>query len=378
MAALTDPDPARRASAVVLTLNAGSSTLKAGVVAGRARVAAAAADWDQSDPGRTLDALLATLGDAARPGGLLAVAHRVVHGGPRLRAHAIVNPEVLEAIAEATRLAPLHNRVALETIDLARDRLPGVPHVACFDTAFHAGLPPLATTEPVPARWRERGVRRYGFHGLSVAWSTRRTAEVLGRPPEALRIVVAHLGSGASVTAVDGGRSAWSSMGYTPLDGIMMATRPGALDPGILLAAAGFGESIDRIAAGVEHESGLAGVSGSSGDVRRLEGAAATGDADARLALDLFAARAAAGIAAASTWLPRLDALVFTGGIGEHAGVVRAAIAGRLASIGVPSIAAAETGQDRVIEAGPPAVLRIEAAEDLVMADVAEELVAPR
>jgi acetate kinase len=163
-------------------------------------------------------------------------------------------------------------------------------------------------------------------------------------------------------------------MGYTPLDGIMMGTRPGAIDPGILLAIARAGDPVASISDGLEHGSGLAGVSGTTGDVRQLERDADEGDPDARLALDMFVARAAAGIAGAGTWLPRLDALVFTGGIGEHSGRIRAAIVQRLATLGIPEISDDESAEDRVLAPGPPAVVRVEAREDLVMAAAASAL----
>ncbi|HKG57713.1 MAG TPA: acetate kinase, partial [Candidatus Limnocylindrales bacterium] len=221
------------------------------------------------------------------------------------------------------------------------------------------------------------GIRRFGFHGLSVAWSVERAAEILSRPVAELNIVVAHLGSGCSVTAVPGGRSAWTSMGFTPLEGLMMGTRSGSIDPGILFHLLRTRKaSRDDIEEALEHGSGLAGVSGIGSDIRELEPAAATGNARARLALDMFADRAAAGIAGAMTSVDRVDALVFTAGIGEHAANVRAAIVRRLGAVGVPAIPATETGEDRVLVAGPPAVLRIEAREDLVVARDVETLVA--
>ncbi len=360
------------AAARIVTLNAGSSSLKASLVeAGQAR-ATRTVDWARRDRGSVLGELLDGLG--VRVGEVAAVAHRVVHGGVRFSHHVVIDDDVLAGIAAASELAPLHNETALETIAIARERLPNVPHVACFDTAFHSGLPALATTEPIPWAWRALGIRRFGFHGLSVEWSTRRAAELLRRRVDELAIVVAHLGSGSSVTAVDGGRSAWSSMGYTPLDGIMMGTRPGAIDPGIVLAVARSGQRMDAISDALEHESGLAGVSGTTSDVRLLERDADGGDPAARLALDLYAARAAAGIAGAATWLPRVNALVFTGGIGEHSGPMRAAIVRRLAPVGIPAIGDDEPGEDRVVAPGPPAVLRVEAREDLVMAGAASAL----
>jgi acetate kinase len=262
----------------------------------------------------------------------------------------------------------------------ARRLFPDVPHVAAFDTAFHASLPEAAITYPVPFEWRAQfGVRRYGFHGLSVVWAVERAAALLGRPVADLRLVVAHLGSGCSVTAVDGGRSADTSMGMTPLEGLMMSTRSGSIDPGILLELLGDAEmTVADLRDALQHRSGLLGVSGSSGDMREVQAAADRGDAGAKLAVAMFVRRAAAGIAAAASALPTLDGLCFTGGIGEHATAVRAAICRRLATLGVPSaLRDPDDAGDRLLsEPGDPvAVLRLAAREDLVIArDVARLL----
>jgi acetate kinase len=261
--------------------------------------------------------------------------------------------------------------VAAATIRAARALLPGLPHVAVFDTAFHAPLPETAWRYPLPAEWEGWEIRRYGFHGLSVAWSVERAAGLLARPVDGLNLVVAHLGSGCSVTAIAGGRSVQTSMGMTPLEGLMMGTRAGSLDPGILLAVLRDGRrTAAELADDLDHRSGLLGVSGQSAGMRELETAAAEGDARAALAIQMFEERAAAGIAAAATALPRLDALAFTAGIGEHAGRVRARIVSRLAVLGVPPVEPDETGADRILAAAPgrPAVLRVEAREDVVAA----------
>jgi acetate kinase len=230
----------------------------------------------------------------------------------------------------------------------------------------------------VPDRWiSEWGVRRYGFHGLSVAWSVRRASELLDRPPEYLRLVVAHLGSGCSVTAVDGGRSVMTSMGMTPLEGLMMGTRAGSIDPGLLLALLRQGRlSLEGLSQALEHESGLLAVSGTSSDMRQLTAEAATGEVRAARAIEMFVVRAAAGIAAAATCLATLDGLVFTGGIGEHASDVRAAIVARLGLLGIEPIDAGAVEEDGIlgIPASGPAVIRIEAREDLVIADEVERL----
>ncbi|HEY0443024.1 MAG TPA: acetate/propionate family kinase [Candidatus Limnocylindrales bacterium] len=366
----------------VLVLNAGSSSLKASVVDGNATAARTQVSWGSDasrapDRGRGLaDVIAAVEGAGVARGSVGAVGHRVVHGGPTFRAPVAIDDATLEALDALSELAPLHNAVAVETIRAARIALPHVTHVACFDTAFHGGLPEVAARYPLPTAWQtEWGIRRYGFHGLSVAWSLRRAGELLDRPANDLRLVVAHLGSGCSVTAVAGGHSVRTSMGFTPLEGLMMGTRAGSIDAGIVLhllrTSRATAEQIDDA---LEHRSGLLGVSGTTSDVRDLITAADGGDAAARLALDMFVDRAAAGIAAVATGLDGLDALVFTAGIGEHAGGIRAAIVRQLRNMGIAGIDESESGTDRVIAAGPPAILRIEAREDLVVAESVEAL----
>jgi acetate kinase len=249
--------------------------------------------------------------------------------------------------------------------------------VAAFDTAFHATLPPPAFVYPLPAEWIEtHGLRRFGFHGLSVAWSVTRATELLKRPADDLALVVAHLGSGCSVTAVDGGRSAWTSMGMTPLEGLMMGTRSGSVDPGILVRLLHGGVSPDDLEDGLDHGSGLIGVAGTA-DMRELLEREAGGDEQAALAIELFVRRAAEGIAAAATASPRLDALVFTGGIGEHAAPVRERVVGRLGSLGFGRVLS-DADEDAVLTPGGsrPAVVRIASREDLVIAEATRALVA--
>ncbi len=382
----------------VLVFNAGSSTLKASIVGvtpeGRpapAPLAALTIEWG-SDASREaavtagVDSALAGLRDqGAQPADCVAVAHRVVHGGDGFRAPAIVDEAAILAIEALAPLAPLHNPVAAATIRAARERLPTLPHVAVFDTAFHATLPEAAWRYPLPADWESWGIRRYGFHGLSVAWAVERAAALLGRPAGDLSLVVAHLGSGCSVTAVERGRSAWTSMGMTPLEGLMMGTRAGSVDPGILLAVLRDGRrTLGALAEDLDHRSGLLGVSGSAAGMRELEISAGGGDERAALAIAMFVDRAAAGIAAAATALPRLDALVFTGGIGEHARDVCAAIIGRLRVLAVPQMPddrRENPGADTVLadtgRPGVPVVLRVLAREDVVAARAALRLARP-
>jgi acetate kinase len=367
----------------VVVLNPGSSSLKAALIElPETTLARAQVPWDV-DPahgggrGKGVELALRELGlDGQRDPAVHvdAVGYRVVHGGPGLTSARVIDDEVTARIASAAHLAPLHNDVALETISAGRGLLPGVPHVACFDTAFHATLPAEAYRYPVPEHWfAEWGVRRYGFHGLSVLWSVRRAATLLERNVADLSLVVAHLGGGCSVTAVVDGRSVETSMGLTPLEGLMMGTRSGSIDPGLtfyLLARTPL--TVEAIGEALEHASGLLGVSGSSADLRELEARAAGGDERAALAMAMFVRRAAAWIAAVATSLPRLDALVFTGGIGEGAAAVRARIVERLGVLGIgPLTRPPAVGQvDGRLNDGsdPVAVLRIEAREDLVIA----------
>jgi acetate kinase len=350
----------------ILVLNPGSSTLKAALLtAGEDDAVNVTAEWPAGEAGAE-QVVAAALADL--PAGAAAVGYRVVHGGTKYQGPARVDDELLSAVEELDALAPLHNRRAAAVMRAGRAALPALPHVACFDTAFHATLSEEAWRYPLPAAWVDRwGIRRFGFHGLSVAWSARRAAELVGRPRGELCIVVAHLGSGCSVTAVDGGRSVDTSMGYTPFEGLMMGTRAGSIDPGILLRLLDGGLSTDELADGLAHRSGLLAIGGTA-DARELEERAEHGDEPARLALGLFARRAAAAIASASTALPRLDAVVFTGGIGEHSVAVRAEITHRLGVIGLRRTDAAADG-DAVLAEGPPAVLVVQAREDRVIAD---------
>jgi acetate kinase len=295
-----------------------------------------------------------------------------------LRDPALIDDAMLAVLDELGTLAPLHNAVALDTIRAVRSLLPDQPQVAAFDTGFHAGLPEDAFVYPLPWPWyADWGIRRYGFHGLSVAWSVRRAGELLGRDPTGLRLVVAHLGSGCSVTAVECGRSMATSMGLTPLEGLAMGTRAGSFDPGIVLRLLREGRmTLAELSDALDHGSGLLGVSGVSGDVREVTDAARAGSDRAELALAIFVRRAAEGIAAAATSLSRVDALVFTGGIGEHAAEVRARIVGRLAPLGIDPIGIDPVTADAVLSAASatPAVLRIEAREDLVIAEAVEKV----
>lgn len=355
----------------VLVLNAGSSTLKASVLAQGSELAEASVTVPMRGVGEAADAFRRALQGTKDAGVDLskigAVGHRVVHGGSLFTRTTLINDAVLERIRELSWLAPLHNPPAAEVIAAARSSLPGVPQAAAFDSAFHAALPKEGYVYALPYEWySDWGYRRYGFHGLSVTWSFERAAALLGRAD--LGIVVAHLGNGCSVTAVWHGRSVSTSMGMTPLEGLVMGTRAGSVDPGILLAAQRDHRLDARALEDVlEHHSGLLALSGRTAEMRELV-AIATTDDRAALAIAVFERSAAGAIAAAATALPRLDAVVFTGGIGEHAATVRAGIVRRLASIGAPSVADNTVDGDRVLVAGPVAVVVVVAREDLVIA----------
>jgi acetate kinase len=259
------------------------------------------------------------------PEGVAAVAHRIVHGGRRLRDPVVVDDEVEAELAAVTELAPLHNTPAMAALRRARAELPDLTHVAVFDTAFHATIPDEAATYALPAQAREEwGIRRFGFHGLSVEWASEQVGVA--------RLVVCHLGGGCSVTAVRDGRSIDTTMGFTPLEGVPMSTRPGTVDPGALLYLLRHHLTLDGLDALLEHQSGLLGLSEMSGDVAELE---RSDDARARLALQVFAYRVASAVGAMAVALGGLDALVFTAGIGEHSSRVRADICSRLGFLGV-------------------------------------------
>jgi len=370
----------------VLVLNAGSSTLKASVLDTPdreprfTRTVRTSADASDATWRSGVDDLLAAASEAGVDAASIeAVGHRVVHGGTEFRQPVLVDTAVARAIEALADLAPLHNPAAAATLRAGRDVLPGIPHVAAFDTAFHASLPEAAYRYPVPDAWyRDAGVRRFGFHGISVEWAVRRTAELLARPPADLRLVVAHLGSGCSVTAVDGGRSVDTSMGLTPLEGLMMGTRAGSIDAGIIFRLLRRGVTPGGIEDDLEHHSGLVGVARTQ-DVPELLAREAAGDAAAFLALEMFVRRAATAIAGAATTLPSLDALVFTAGIGENAASIRSRICERLRGLGVPQPEdAGSAAGDAVLARAPgrPSVVRIHAREDIVIAEAAAGLVA--
>jgi acetate kinase len=267
---------------------------------------------------------------------LRAVGHRVVHGGDRFSEPTVVDDDLLRTVEELVPLAPLHNPANLEGMTVARRLFPDVPHVAVFDTAFHHTLPPEAYTYALPRELlEEHRIRRYGFHGTSVAFVSRRAAELLGKPPEECRLVVLHLGNGASATAVDGGRSVDTSMGFTPLEGLVMGTRSGDVDPALAAHLnRNLGWSIDDVNRMLNRDSGLKGLVGHN-DFREVVRLRSEGDADAELAFGVYCHRLRRYIGAFYAVLGELDAVVFTGGIGEKAPSVREAALAGMAGLGI-------------------------------------------
>ena len=353
----------------ILVVNAGSSSLKLRMLDPDDTVAATA---DLPAPRGATDAA-ATAEAIARFGPLAAVGHRVVHGGTRYRGPVRLDAAVEEHLAALTDLAPLHQPKSLAALDAVKAILPDVPAVACFDTAFHATMPPEATTYAIPPEWRKRwALRKYGFHGLSHAYASRRAASLVGRPVEELRTVTCHLGAGASLAAVAGGRSVDTTMGFTPLDGLVMATRSGAIDPGLVLWLA---EHVHmppaELAATLEHRSGLMGLAGTA-DMRAILAAEAAGDDAATLAIGVYLHRLRGAIAAMVAALGDLDVLVFTGGVGENAPAIRERAAAGLAFLGVdvdPAANDAVRGEGEIGAAGARVrTLVITAREDLEIA----------
>jgi acetate kinase len=316
---------------------------------------------------------------------LIGAGHRVVHGGERFRDSVLVDDDVIAAIRSFAPLAPLQNPADLAGIEAIRAARPGLPQVAVFDTAFHQTMPPSAFRYAVPEEWYTRyGVRRYGFHGTSHRFVSERAADLLGRPLGELRLVTAHLGNGCSAAAIRDGVSVDTTMGLTPLEGLVMGTRSGDVDPGVFAYLAGrTGLSAAELTETLNTRSGLLGLSGASNDMRTIQDAAARGDERARLALDVFVHRLAKAVAALVTSLERLDALVFTGGIGENSTIVRGLVLARLGFLSLaedPEANAAHgrsTG-GRITRPGPVQALVIPTDEELVIARDTARLIAAR
>jgi acetate kinase len=357
----------------VLVANAGSSSLKLSLIdSDDAQLWARelAAPRAVIEPEAVADAL------AELPAAPEVVGHRIVHGGERFRAAVRIDPGVLTALQELVALAPLHQPKSLAAVQAVSAALPAIPSVACFDTAFHATLPAAAATYALPRRWRERyGLRRYGFHGLSHSYAARRARQL---SPPSSRLVTCHLGAGASLCAVLDGRSVDTTMGFTPLEGLVMATRSGSVDPGLLLWLQQHeGLSVAELAEALEHDSGLAGLAGTL-DMREV---LARDDPDAELALAVYVHRLRAGIAGMAAALGGLDAIAFTGGVGEGSARVRELACEGLAHVGVAIDAErnteADDDADVRAEGSTVSVLVVRAREDLEIARQARGAVRP-
>lgn len=301
------------------------------------------------------------------------VGHRVVHGGKSLQEATAITPEVKSAIARMSVFAPLHNRAELEGIKIIENRIGAVLQVAVFDTGFHSRLPEPAAVYPGPYEWLAQGIRRYGFHGINHQYCAERTAQLLGRDLRSLKIVTCHLGNGCSLAAIREGRSIDTTMGFTPLEGLMMGTRSGSVDPGImtyLMRLCGFtGQQLDEI---LNTRSGLLGISGFSGDMRQIVAAMKDGHPRAKLAFEMFVHRLQAGIGAMIATLGGVDALVFTAGIGENSPEVRAAACANFEFLGLKldgaKNARGSADQDISLSDSTVRVLVVHAQEDWAIA----------
>ncbi len=361
----------------ILVVNAGSSSVKLRVLDDSDDLVASS-DLPRQEPSGLRGAIGEILDEHPD---VAAVGHRVVHGGTAFRGPVLLDDRVdatLEALAD---LAPVHNPIGLAGIHVVRELRPALPQVACFDTTFHVDMPAKASTYAVPRSWRETwGIRRFGFHGLSHSWASRRAAELLGRPRQELRLVTAHLGAGASLAAVASGRSVDTTMGFTPMEGLVMATRSGSVDPGLVLWVQHHaGLSAAQVQDALEHDSGLRGLAGGSGDLRRVMAAMDAGSPDAQLAYAVYVYRIQTSIAAMCTALGGMDGLVFTGGAGEGEARLRADTCEGLAflRVGLHGSSNEKIRGDGLVspEGAEPAVLVVLAREDLEIARHVRELV---
>jgi acetate kinase len=354
----------------ILIVNAGSSSLKLSVIdrSDEVVVSTDLAISAESD-------VRAAIREFLRRGvSVDAVGHRVVHGGAHFSEPVLLNDDIDAALALLQDLDPLHNPQSLAAIRELRSTNPTLPQIACFDTSFHLDMPAKASTYALPRQWREEwGLRRFGFHGLSHAWASRRAAELLGQPISALRLVTAHLGAGASLAAVACGRSVDTTMGYTPIEGLVMATRSGSVDPGLLIWVQRHHHlSIDEVETVLDQESGLRGLWGPSGDLRRVIDAMDAGDVDARLAYEVFVYRIQTGVAAMVAAMKGFEGLVFTGGAGEASSRLRVDVCEALRFFGIEIVRQRneDSTVDRVLSAdgASPAVVVVSAREDLEIA----------
>ncbi|HEY7428246.1 MAG TPA: acetate kinase [Gemmataceae bacterium] len=393
----------------ILVINAGSSSLKFGLFDEEARqeLATGLIDWkvdprhaelvirpQRGEPIRSQESIaehgvavryavrrLSEMAEACGANAITIVGHRVVHGGARFHTPVRIDSQVRSALAKLSELAPLHNPAAVEAIEAAQSALPTVPQVAVFDTAFFATLAPHAYLYPVPYAWfTDWGIRRFGFHGISHAYCAGRAAELLGREPVGLRLVICHLGNGCSASAVRDGRAVQTTMGFTPMEGLMMGTRCGSLDPGVLIdVQRRRGLSVDQLDRALNQESGLLAISGISGDYRQVEAAAVKGEERAGLALEMYADRVRAAIGALAVTLGGVDGLVFTAGVGENAAGLRSVVCQGLECLGLHLDAVRNTGcspdADIARTDSPGRILIMRTREELMIAREARRVV---
>ncbi len=391
----------------ILVLNTGSSSLKFSLFDDRAEnlLLDGEVDWhgkdhpaelavrnpgkpaersscDAFDPGAAATLAIRTTKEALPAGReIQGIGHRIVHGGTRFLESVRIDSALETELSHLSELAPLHNPPALKAIAAATVEVPGIPQVAVFDTSFFANMPRSAAIYPVPWEWHENyGIRRFGFHGISHAYCAGRAAEILGRDPSSLRLVVCHLGNGCSASAIKGGVAVGTTMGFTPLAGLMMGTRSGEVDPGILLyLMKEKGLTADQIDDALNHRSGLLGVSGVSADYRKVEEAANAGHGRSLLALEIYAARVRSAIGSLAATLGGLDAVVFAAGVGENSATLRLAACEGLEFLGVhldPTKNAAHLVDADIAEAASPArVLVVHTREDLMIAREVRRLV---
>jgi acetate kinase len=396
----------------ILVINAGSSSLKVGLfdAAAEQTLATGLIDWradprqaelvlkpQQGEPIRSRESVtdhraatqqairkLAELPGSSitTPEGITAVGHRVVHGGVKFQQPVRIDADVKQEIAKLTELAPLHNPASLEAIEAAESALPKVPQIAVFDTSFFASLEPAIFLYPVPYAWyTEWGIRRFGFHGISHAYCTQRAGEMMSRDTTELRLVICHLGNGCSASAVRGGRAVQCTMGFTPLEGLMMGTRSGSIDPGVLIHVQREKNlSVEQMDHALNAESGLLGISGISSDYRQVQEAAHKGEERARLALQMYAERVRAAIGALTVTIGGLDALVFTAGVGEHAADLRAAACRGLEILGLRLDSTRNTtctpDSDIAATDSPGRILVMQTREELMIAREVRRLLA--
>ncbi|MGA8145120.1 MAG: acetate kinase [Candidatus Acidiferrales bacterium] len=319
----------------------------------------------------------------ASPSEINVVGHRVVNGGPKFEHPVVITPEVKAAIARMSTFAPLHNRAELDGMDIAAKRFGPVPQVAVFDTGFHTRLPEAAFVYPGPYEWLAEGIRRYGFHGINHQYCAERAAQLLRKDLRSLKLVTCHLGNGCSLAAIRNGRSVDTTMGFTPLEGLMMGTRSGSVDPGILTylmrQGGSTGQQLDDL---LNEKSGLLGISGISGDMRQIVASIKEGHARAKLAFDIFVHRLRTGIGAMIAASGGIDALIFTAGIGENSAEVRAAACANFEylNLRLNSEKNARSPQDQDIAQAGSAVriLVVRAQEDWSIAKACWKLVSAR